>query len=181
MAATPVAVPVAEYLRTVYRPDRDYVDGEILERNMGEKPHARLQRILLLLLEGFAADYNAEVFPEQRLQISPTRYRVPDLMLVSAADTDPRIVRTAPLLCVEILSSEDRMRKIEERLQDYAALGVPSMWVIDPWRRVAYAANQNGLLQEARESLTVAGTAIDIQVAPLFAELDRREARAERS
>lgn len=178
MATSSIAVPVAEYLRTVYRPDRDYIEGDVQERNMGEKPHARLQRILLLLLEGFAAECDAEVLPEQCLQISPTRYRVPDLMLVSANDTDPRIVRTAPLLCVEILSSEDRMRKIEERLQDYAALGVPSMWVVDPWRRVAYTAGPEGVLHEQREWIAVAGTSIQVSVAALFAELDRREASA---
>ena len=34
----PVAVPVSlqEYLETSYRPDCDYLDGELLERNVGE-------------------------------------------------------------------------------------------------------------------------------------------------
>ena len=44
MPTTPALIPVEEYLRTVYRPDCDYIDGEVLERNLGEKPHARLQR-----------------------------------------------------------------------------------------------------------------------------------------
>jgi hypothetical protein len=33
-------VSVREYLRTSYSPDREYVDGRIVERNLGEKGHA---------------------------------------------------------------------------------------------------------------------------------------------
>jgi len=36
-------VSVSEYLETSYRPDVDYVDGELLERNVGELDHSRLQ------------------------------------------------------------------------------------------------------------------------------------------
>ena len=36
-------VPVKEYLRTMYRPDCDYVDGKVLERNVGEHDHSDLQ------------------------------------------------------------------------------------------------------------------------------------------
>lgn len=40
MSATPLLIPVEEYLSTAYRPDCDYVDGEVLERNVGETPHS---------------------------------------------------------------------------------------------------------------------------------------------
>ena len=35
-------VSVREYLSTSYRPDCDYIDGVVLERNVGEKDHSRL-------------------------------------------------------------------------------------------------------------------------------------------
>ena len=38
MAST-VAIPVEVYLHSSYRPDCDYVDGAVLERNAGEIPH----------------------------------------------------------------------------------------------------------------------------------------------
>ena len=37
-------VPVEEYLGTSYRPDCDYVDGRIEERNFGEYEHSKIQR-----------------------------------------------------------------------------------------------------------------------------------------
>ncbi len=33
--ATAVHIPLSEYLQTTYRPDRDYIDGELKERNPG--------------------------------------------------------------------------------------------------------------------------------------------------
>jgi hypothetical protein len=37
-------VSVEEYLHTSYDPDCDYVDGEIVERNVGELDHSDSQR-----------------------------------------------------------------------------------------------------------------------------------------
>jgi hypothetical protein len=44
--ATSSLVSVDEYLATSYRPDCDYVDGVLLERNAGEFDHGRLQTAL---------------------------------------------------------------------------------------------------------------------------------------
>ena len=63
-------VPLEEYLRTTYRPDRDYVDGEVLERNLGERDHSELQREFILYLCARAKRWGIHVFPEQRVQVS---------------------------------------------------------------------------------------------------------------
>jgi hypothetical protein len=42
-AATRPYLSVEEYLHTTYRPDVDYVDGHIEERNLGEFDHGLLQ------------------------------------------------------------------------------------------------------------------------------------------
>jgi hypothetical protein len=60
-----------------------------------------------------------------RLQISPSRIRIPDLMLIAADAPREEIVRTAPLVCVELLSRGDTMRDMMQRLEDYFATGVP--------------------------------------------------------
>jgi hypothetical protein len=41
--ATDSLISIREYLSTSYRPDCDYVNGIIEERNLGEYDHARLQ------------------------------------------------------------------------------------------------------------------------------------------
>jgi hypothetical protein len=51
MPASPQsATKLDYYLHTDFRPDADYVDGEILERNAGEVEHAFFQKRLLMLL-----------------------------------------------------------------------------------------------------------------------------------
>ena len=44
--ATSTRLSLLQYLKTSYRPDREYVDGELLERNVGKWEHARLQALL---------------------------------------------------------------------------------------------------------------------------------------
>ena len=178
MSTTPVLVPVEEYLRTVYRPDCDYIDGEVLERNMGESPHAQLQNFFCRYFAPFEDQWDFDTVPEQRVQVGARRFRIPDVALVRFSRTDSRIVRTPPLLCIEILSSEDRMVTVQQRLDDYARMGVRSMWVIDPWRGTAFSAGPDAILHEAKDQLTVEGTSISISVPAIFAELDRLERRA---
>ena len=36
----PARISLDEYLSTVYDPDCEYVDGELIERNMGESDHS---------------------------------------------------------------------------------------------------------------------------------------------
>jgi hypothetical protein len=45
--ATAGVIPVSEYLRTTYRPDRDYIDGELKERNVGS---SRMETYRLFLV-----------------------------------------------------------------------------------------------------------------------------------
>lgn len=44
--ATVTYVSVSEYLETSYRPDCEYLEGDLLERNVGEWDHSRLQTLL---------------------------------------------------------------------------------------------------------------------------------------
>jgi predicted polyphosphate/ATP-dependent NAD kinase len=67
------------------------------------------------------------------------------------------------------------MRKIQERLDDYASMGVQAMWVIDPWRGLAYFAGPDAKLHQVDDRLTVPGTPIAIDVSAIFDELDRIE------
>ena len=41
-------ISVEEYLRTSYDPDCEYVDGEVQERIVGQKKHAKLQKAFVL-------------------------------------------------------------------------------------------------------------------------------------
>ena len=175
MSAVPQSarISVEEYLATSYRPDCDYVDGEIEERNWGEKEHSILQRALVFLFRLNRDAWRVEVFPELRVQVSNTRYRVPDVTVTFAGLFWQRILRTAPLIIVEIASPEDRLSKILERVDDYLNLGTKHVWLLDPEVRRGYVCSRSGLQEPENGVLEVPGTPIRVVLSELFAELDR--------
>jgi Uma2 family endonuclease len=134
-AATQVSVE--EYLATAYHPDCDYVDGEVLERNVGEREHSYAQKRLIIILSNLEATLGISVWPEVRVQVSGSRFRVPDVCVYRGPGPDDAVFRRPPFLCIEILSPEDRMSRMEGKLGDYFTLGVELVWVIDPERRTA--------------------------------------------
>ena len=174
MAATPVLISVAEYLSSVYRPDCDYIDGEVKERNLGEKPHSKLQGFFCWYFRSRHEAWNVLALPEQRVQVAAHRYRIPDVCLIAADATDELIIRTPPMLCIEILSREDRMSDILERVDDYLRMGVPAVWIVDPWRIEARSVARDGTMRRELETLLVPNTPIKVPVEAIFRELQPR-------
>jgi len=169
---TATLVPLSEYLSTTYHPDRDFLEGQLLERNMGELPHGRLQLIIGNIFENQRKHWNTRTSTELRVQVRPERFRIPDVTVQRRSDPQDLIVRTPPLLCIEIFSSADTIHEIQKRVNDYAAMGVENIWAVDPWKRLGYYASTSGFQQPEDGVLRVAGTPIAISLADVFAELD---------
>jgi Uma2 family endonuclease len=165
---------VREYLRTSWSPDREFVDGRIEERNLGEKEHSIIQRYLTVLFAIKRAEWGVEVFPELRTQTQSRRFRVPDVQVVRSGETFERYVTRPPLIAVEILSPEDTMRAMQSKAAEYRSFGVENIWIIDPEPRIAYRSTEAGLEEVKDGELTVAGTAIRVALSEMFAELDRK-------
>ena len=131
-------VSVDEYLRAQFDgSDREYLDGEVIERNMGELPHARLQAHLTHVLSGLAETLRLQVLTEIRIQVAPARFRVADLAVWRQGSIGQRIPTVPPFLVVEILSPEDRLVRLQPKIREYLAHGVEWVWVIDPDERQA--------------------------------------------
>jgi Uma2 family endonuclease len=150
--ATGTLVSVEEYLNTSYSPDCDYVDGQIVERNVGEKEHSRLQFLLSLYLGAREKQWGVVGFTEQRVQVTPSRFRVPDICVVLAPEPDEPIFHSPPFLCIEILSREDRFTVMQEKIDDYLNFGVKYVWVIDPTTRKAHVYSATGI-SEAKDGI----------------------------
>ena len=168
----PTLISVEEYLHTSYDPDRDYIDGEIRERNMGEGPHSLLQMTLSALFYANRKYWQVRPLPEQRVQTSARHFRIPDLCLIRVTDPMDNIIRVPPLLCVEVLSSEQSLRDMQERTNDYLAMGVRQVWVLDPVRRSAFVPDPDGRLQPQTGVLTVPETNIQLGLDEIFLEFD---------
>jgi Uma2 family endonuclease len=163
-------ISVEEYLSTAYDPDCDYVDGELLERNMGEADHAGLQGIIFALLYNQRREHGIHVFPELRVQVAATRYRIPDIT-VTTRKVNGRILREPPLLCIEILSPEDRFSRMEVKIDDYLAFGVEHIWVIDPLKKKAWAYTREGK-RESTEMLITSDPRLTLSLRDVFEALN---------
>ena len=91
-------VSVEEYLSTSYRPDREYVDGVVQERNLGEWDHSRLQSLLCAYLVAREKQWNIKAVPEQRVQVRPNRFRIPDVCAITA-EPEPILTRPPVPVC----------------------------------------------------------------------------------
>lgn len=138
-----VQMDVAEYLRTSFDgADCEYLDGEVVERNVGELPHGDVQGNLYHLLRRLRPQLGIRVVPEIRIQIHPRRYRVADVAAWRDDNIGTGIPSVPPFLVVEILSPEDRLVRMAPKIQEYLSIGVEWVWVIDPAEQSALIYSQ---------------------------------------
>ncbi len=176
MATLPIDEPlvtVEEYLHTSYRPECDYVDGRVEERNVGEFEHALLQALLAQKFLDHRQAWGVFALTEARTRVRPTSFRIPDVAVLRNDAPRERILTHPPLIVIEILSPEDRLARFQDRIDDYLAFGVKNVWVIDPETRRVWTADAQGLHLVQSGELTVPGTPIRVVLSELFAELDR--------
>jgi Uma2 family endonuclease len=171
MKAT-MLVPVEEYLRTSYRPDCDYVDGEVLERNVGEHDHSDLQSELVYYFRLRRKQWRLHAVVEQRVQIKPTRFRIPDVCVLKGGGPYPAIFRDPPFICIEILSKDDTLLSMQSRIDDYLNFGVPYVWVFDPLNRRVWTYTLDGSREVKDGVLRTENPSVEVSLAEVFAGLD---------
>ncbi len=130
--STTTYVPIEVYLRSSYEPDAEYVDGEIEERPMGQFDHSSWQQAILRWFWPHEMEWNVRVRPELRVRVSPTRFRVPDVTVLDRDEAPEQIITRPPLAVFEVLSPEDTLQRLKRKLDDYAAMGISQIWIIDP-------------------------------------------------
>lgn len=166
-------ISLDQYLHGVWEPDREYVNGEVVERNRGEKDHGAWQAALVAMLREWRQTANIRVIPELRMRTMADRYRIPDVTVLDRNAPDEQVITHPPLLCVEILSPEDRIGRIEDKIEEYFRMGVRAVWVIDPRRKIAYQCEGASLRDwKAVEALTIPGTAVALEMRAILADLD---------
>jgi len=168
--ATSSAVPVEEYLRTSYDPDMEFLDGQLVERNVGEYFHSRLQALIVMALGLRERERRFRVFTEQRVRVAERRYRIPDISVKALPHEITRVL-SQPDLAIEVVSPDDEATGMLTKIGDYLAAGIPHVWVVDPYRRTLVVADQSGIRQPATQVLSTPLTG-EIDFATLFRQLD---------
>ncbi len=170
MSATTSPVTVEEYLKMAPEPDCEYVGGILEERAVGERDHAAWQEALIGWFRDHKIEWGIFVYPELRVQVGVNRFRVPDVTILSRNGPREQIITHPPLAVFEILSPEDRMTRMLEKLADYQQMGIAAIWVIEP-KKPAYFQFIEGRLEPATV-FQLPGAGFSVPMAEIAALID---------
>jgi Uma2 family endonuclease len=167
--STAALVSLQEYLTTTYHPDCDYVDGVLVERNVGQRDHSELQGEVFTFFRSRRQELRLAAFVEQRIGVSTRRFRIPDICVVPLPRPDEQIFSEPPYICIEILSPEDTFPRLQERFDDYLSMGVANIWVLDPASKRGWRITREGHLEALDGVLRTGDGRVEMRIADLFA------------
>ena len=139
---------------------------------MGTIPHSLLQAELAFWFRSHQVEWAIRVLTEVRTRTSPQRVRLPDVAVVRDDNVLREQIRsTAPLIVIEILSLEDRWNRIIPRLDEFVAIGVEHVWILDPTDRAAYTYTPQGVKLVHETRLNLPDSPIHLDLPQIFAAL----------
>jgi Uma2 family endonuclease len=164
---TKAAVSVEEYLHTSFPDlDREYRDGEVLERSMPDSLHGTTQGLLCGLFVALRKKLSLYICPETRMKLREGLYLIPDVSVFWRLK--PLLVPgEPPLIVIEILSPDDRLAAVREKLQEYRTWGAGHVWLVDPYSRRLYTCD-TGLTEV--NSFSVPELNLELSPAEIFGE-----------
>jgi len=165
--STAAIVSVEQYLHRTEKPYCEYVDGALHPKPMPTKLHALIQKILVTLLER----QGVEALSEVTVRLSATKFLIPDVIASSVIQSP---YPTEPvLLCVEILSPEDRVGATLAKCEQYHSWGVPFCWVVDPEKQTAWQYHSGGEPEHLDRDGTLTAGELSVRLEELFSEQPR--------
>src|SRR5665213_2317898 len=116
---TKTLMSVDEYLHTSFDgADREYLDGEVVERNMVNDAHSAVQVELIYCFRLQQDRTGLYVRSELRHQVKENRFRIPDVAVFEGMPP-AQVPSTPPLVAIGILSPDDRIGYIVPKLEEY--------------------------------------------------------------
>jgi len=137
-------ISLEEYLRTSYDPDCDFIEGELLERNVGKRKHSYAQSEIAAWFRMRRELLRLQALTEMRTRVASGRFRIPDVVVCELPMPDEDVITTSPYLCIEVMSPDDTITAMQDRLDDYLNFGVPNVWVVDPWKHRGWHVTATG-------------------------------------
>lgn len=163
---TKAVLSEAEYLRTSFPGvDQEFRDGEFVERGVPDLFHSDAQGALSSWFGVRRSQYQLFGFPELRLRVRPGRFLIPDICVFWPEKPVLAVPEEPPLIAIEILSPDDRMSEVLDKLQEYKEWGVVHVWMVDPRRKKLY--EFQGGLQEVK-AFAIPEVGIEIPPTDIF-------------
>jgi Uma2 family endonuclease len=154
------------------KPHFELLDGEAVQKSVPTDLHSILQLILSILLKelGFRAR------PELTLDIDESWQPIPDVC-GSTAPVESPYPTHALAVAIEILSPEDRFRRVVQKCRRYAEWGIKDILVFDPLGREGWHWDTaNGDLARIQDTYKFQSRPVELALTEVFRRMDE-EAR----
>ena len=180
--ATATRLTLGEFLaQPEEKPYREYIDGEVFQKPVGNRDHSFIQGFLFAMLFQFLSRTRlGRAGTEWRCIFGPPgeeRAFVPDLTYVARERlTEDQYPRLAPDLLSEVLSPEQSAGRFADKIQFYLLHGVRLVWVVDPMERVVLVFRPGEPAHALTGDAALDGEDVlpgfSVPVAEIFAQID---------
>ena len=158
----------------------ELIDGRIVPMSPTGGKHGKIESILSLALGLFAQRHKSGSVMSGEVGIytrrHPDRVRGADVVFMSnerAATPPEGFLEFAPELVVEIISPSDRWSDMRRKIDEYFAIGIQWVWVIEPEDHAVLVYHSRTDMRELTENDTLVGEGalegFSLPVASLFA------------
>jgi Uma2 family endonuclease len=112
-----------------------------------------------------------------RTQVSPTRVRLPDVVVLRESGDYPPVLIEPPFAVIEMLASTDTHREVLQKGREYAAMGIPNIWLVDPDTHILQQWQDNAW-RLVEGTVFHAAAPVFLDMAPLFKKVDRHREKS---
>jgi Uma2 family endonuclease len=163
-------ISLEEYLHASYSPDREYRDGVLVERNVGDSAHSLLQTAIAAYLHRRRREWRIRAYTELRIRVRQDWYPIPDVCIYPEPAPQDRFPDRPPLLWIEILSDSDSMVDVWNKANELVANGVPNVWIINPNTLESELRTPQGITHLAGKTLRIPDSPIVIPLPAVVEE-----------
>ena len=146
--ATKALITPEQYLATHFEHEPELVHGELVGRPLPNRSHGRTQQRLAVRLDG--AGYCCT---EVRMRLAEDLYRIPDVAVFERPGPEEEVPSSPPFLVVEVISPEDRLHNLMQKLEEYHLWGVRYIWLVETELKKLYVYDHGSLTEVDRLEL----------------------------
>ena len=150
--ATKALITPEQYLAAQFEREPELVRGELVERPLPNFPHGDLQLELGSRLRALRHSYPVFTGVEVRMRMAADLYRIPDVSMWEGAEPE-KLPSSPPLLVAEVVSPDDRVNDLLQKLEEYRVWGVRYIWLIEPELKQIHVYENGSLTRVSRLEL----------------------------
>ena len=145
LAAPPARITPEDLLRIPDNNTLELVDGRLVEKNVCAES-SEIEGLIYFAVQAFLLKHKvAKTYPAslgyQCFPDEPSKVRKPEVTVIrlerlaALPDPNPGFMPIIPDLAVEVVSTNDTVYEVAEKVHEYLTAGFPLVWVVDPKTR----------------------------------------------